>query len=214
MRVGCLTKPVDSRSYPVLGVGTEREGTPEDEIENRHHNREAEPRVGKNLIYLLQACLIGIILGVRKGLRQNTVHIGAIGILISLLVTEVIDRVRGRGSPLHDFNERINTILQAIVLPDRNPASRHTYQLLQFRNIERVVCFQEEVIPANSQDYFLLLIDDMRCEHKRILKACGIDHLQDDIKDMSMQLIEVVDLHKVHILRSLVSKGLQALHKR
>jgi hypothetical protein len=31
---------------------------------------------------------------------------------------------------------------------------------------------------------------------------------------MSMQLIEVVDLHKVHILRSLVSKGLQALHKR
>ena len=123
-----------------MRISAESEGAPEDEIEDRHHDGETEPGVGKHLIDTLQARLMLIILRMRECLRQNTMHVRTIGIVVPL-ITKVVDRVRGRGRFMDRILNEIQTVRQTVVLTHRYTTGRHTDQLLQFRNIQRMVGF-------------------------------------------------------------------------
>ena len=60
----------------------------------------------------------------------------------------------------------VQTVRKTVVEAHGHAAGRYTNQLLQFREVERVVRLQEQVIPANGEYNFLLLVDDMRREHE------------------------------------------------
>ena len=67
-------------------------------------------------------------------------HVRTIGIVVPL-ITKVVDRVRGRGRFMDRILNEIQAVRQTVVLTHRYTTGRHTDQLLQFRNIQRMVGF-------------------------------------------------------------------------
>ena len=159
------------RFNPILRISAKGEGAPEDEIENCHHDRETQPRVGQHFIDTLQPRLILVIFGVRERFCQYTVHVGAIGVLIALLITQVIDGVSFGYSPLRHIHEDRQALGQSVVEANGNTAGRHTDQLFQFGDIQRVICLLQKVIPPDGKYYFLLLVNNMRREQQGLLQT-------------------------------------------
>jgi hypothetical protein len=61
-----------------------------------------------------------------------------------------------------------------------------------------MVRFQEQVVPTDGYDYFLVLVDDMRREHQRILQASRINLLEHYVIHMAMKFIGVMHLNEFY----------------
>ena len=77
-----------------------------------------------------------------------------------------------------------------------------------------MVGLKQQVVTPDGQHYLLLLVDDMRSEHQRFLQSRRVHDLQHHVKSMAMQLVGVMDLNEMHVLLTLVGKGLQRLRER
>ena len=139
-----------------------------------------------------------VVFGVLERLGQDTVHVRAVGVFIAFLVAEVINRVRRGGRFVNRVLNDVQTVRQTVVLADRHAACGYTDQLFQFRDVERMVRFQEQVVPTDGYDYFLVLVDDMRREHQRILQASRINHLEHYVIHMTMKFIGVMHLNEFY----------------
>ena len=91
--------------------------------------------------------------------------------------------------------------MQTVVETNGYATGRHTDELLQFGDVERVVGGLQQVITTDRQHYLLLLVDDMGCEHERVFEPRSIDELQYDVIGMPVQFVGVMYLDKLNGMR-------------
>ena len=125
VRMSELAERVDAVLYPRLRISAEGEGAPEHEIQHCHHDREAEPGVGQNLVDLLQTRPVRVVLGVSQRLGEDTMDVGAVGVVVAL-IAEVVDRVRRRKRLSRCVFYQRQALLQTIVLLRGDAAGGYT----------------------------------------------------------------------------------------
>ena len=143
-----------------------------------------------------------------EGLGEDTVDVRLIGIVVAL-IAEVVDGVRRGYRPCSYVEQGRETLLEAVVLLRGDATSGYTDELLELREVERVVGRQEEVVTADGEDDLLMLVDDMRREEERLFETSRVHDLQDDVVGMAVQLVGVMHLRELQVMRIFVRQVLE-----
>ena len=71
----------------------------------------------------------------------------------------------------------------------------------------------QEVVAVECHHYLLVLINDVRREHKALLQVHAVHHLQDNRKTVRVQVVKVVYLGQLQRHGCSIYQGLQPLRE-
>jgi hypothetical protein len=149
-------KERDRIGNPLLGIGSERESEGKDQIKDNEKDRESEPAICQNLIHALPqgvTCVVGC---VAECFGKRAVY-------------EAFARVdMHRAEPLGQGEYAVLVF---------NESDAHAHEFAEETIVENVLRAKEVVVVRKEHNDRLLLLYELRCADKPLLKVEGIDFL-------------------------------------